>query len=125
MAYSESHIAEVLAALEANEGNIKLTAKQFGHSWQTVKRWHCADVPGGDTDSINEKSSHKKRELADKLENIAHGVLDSILDREYESIGFKEGMTGIGIAIDKMRLLRGVGDGSTAGMDDFINAMRS
>ena len=114
-----------MAALHANEGNIKLTAEQFGHSWQTVKRWYCSDVPGGDCESVDEKSRQKKAELADKLEDIAHGVLDSILNREYDSIGFKEGMTGVGIAIDKMRLLRGAGEAATSGMDDFINAMRS
>lgn len=122
MAYSEAQISDVLAILAANGGNIAKTARDTGHSWETVKKWSQLRVPGGDIESVSTKTRQKKESLADKFEEIAHKVLDSVLGDELKDLGsFQSRMTGAGVAVDKMRLLRGQGDDAKRGLDEFLD----
>lgn len=121
MAYSEAKISDTLALLAANEGNVAKTARQAGVSRYTVDKWRSMDVPGGDVESVQTKTAQKKEGLADKFESIAHKVLDSVMKQDFLELGsFKDRITGAGIAVDKMRLLRGQGDDAKRGMDEFL-----
>ncbi len=121
MAYSEAKISETLALLAANEGNVAKTARQTGVTRKTIKKWQSENVPGGDAESVRNKVAQKKEGLADKFESIAHKVLDSVMKEDFFELGsFKDRITGAGIAVDKMRLLRGQGDDAKRGMDEFL-----
>lgn len=121
MAYSEAKISEVLTVLDANEGNVAKTSRDTGIGRSTIQKWRDSILPGKDVSSVREKVAQKKEGLADKLERIAHKVVGSVLQEDFKEFGsFKDRMTAAGIAIDKMRLLRGQGDDATRGLDEFL-----
>ena len=58
------------------------------------------------TDAAQTKLSLLKSNLADKIEEIARKMLFSISDSEIPTISPAQRMTCVGIAVDKMQLLR-------------------
>jgi hypothetical protein len=118
--HSDQFKAEALAALDANGGNVGKTAKSLGIGRTTLRGW----INGRGLNPEAALMRHeKKHSLADRLDAIAHKALDGLLDWNNSEFGsFKERMTGVGIAIDKIRLLRGQGEGSTEGLDAFLES---
>lgn len=118
--HSDQFKAEALAALDANGGNVNRTAKQVGVSRTTLIGWKNGLYMHPDVSDIRQE---KKQSLADRLEAIAHRALDGLLEDDPKGFGsFKDRLTGVGIAIDKVRLLRGQGEGSTEGLDAFLTS---
>lgn len=103
--YSDSDKARVLAVLDANGGNISLTAKQTGVPRNTLSDWSKGRkiVP-----EVTEMRQDKKEELADVFERVARQYLDRALSDE--AIGDTKGKDAViaaATATDKMQLLRG------------------
>lgn len=109
MAYSEDYIAEALAAVDANGGNVNGTAKQLGIAESTLRKWKTRASKITDRrEAIARKGEVKKASLADRLEEIAWALaadLDDRLKRNKASLA--NTATAFGIVVDKMRLLRG------------------
>lgn len=121
MAYSEAQIAKVLAQLAINNGNVAKTARETGITRYSIDKWSKDGVPGGDVKSVRRKTTQKKEGIADKLEILIHRAIDDAVNEKTLDFGtFQQRMTATGIAIDKMRLLRGQGDDAKRGMDDFL-----
>jgi len=101
--YSDSEKAEALALLDANERNISKTSRQCGIPAKTLENWAKGR---GAHPEVAKMGEVKKRELADKLEELAHQIIDAAPDK-IEKAGLKDAMIAAGTAIDKMQLLRG------------------
>jgi transposase-like protein len=102
--YSDEDRANALAALAANAGNVLLTAEQLGIPECTLRQW----ATGRRHPEARQMSEEKKAPLADRLEQIAHDLLDDLADPDRRrASSLKETATALGIALDKMQLLRG------------------
>ena len=111
--YSEEQKGEVLALLDANDGNLKKTRRDidWDHvpSRSTIRRWdENAQQPKGEPDRAVAKSRHRKKgELADRLQEIAWNLARHIDSKEkIDSATVSQLTTAFGTVVDKMRLLR-------------------
>ena len=106
--YTDNDKAAALAALDANKGNLSKTAKQLGIPRQTIQEWAAGR---NHNRSVPDLRQVKKRDLAEKLEEAADALLDNILARARSetsvAVPLKDFATAMGIAIDKMQLLKG------------------
>jgi hypothetical protein len=100
--YSDEEKASALAALAANGGNAKLTAQQTGVPRTTLQKW----AGGAVHPTVTQMGQQKREDLADRLEGLAHRLLDAIPARLPDA-DLKQLSVSLGIAVDKMRLLRG------------------
>jgi hypothetical protein len=102
MAYSDEQKAVALAALQANGGDFKKTAKFCRLPERSIRRWAAGEnVPDG----IDKNVTHKKEALADKLERLACKLADAAFEKS-EDANLQSCATSMAIAIDKMQLLR-------------------
>ncbi len=106
--YSDSEKAEYLAALDANGGNIRHTARQTGVAATTLADWANGR---GVVPECTQLRAQKKEMLKDRLESLAHALLDGMSRRvqseEVSAVSLKDLATTFGIAVDKMLLLKG------------------
>src|SRR5690606_19482232 len=98
--YTEAQRAEALAALQANGGNLSATSRQTGIPASTIRDWR--DTP----DHLTELRDEKKRDLALAIEELAHRIVEVMPDRVHDA-NFQHLAVALGIAVDKLRLLRG------------------
>lgn len=101
--YSDEDKATALAALDANRGNVKGTAKNLGIPEPTLRSWAKGR---GTNAAVADLQAHKKKDLADKLEDIAHKLAGAISDKIKDAT-LQQTATSLGIVVDKMQLLRG------------------
>lgn len=101
--YSDEDRANALAALAANGGNLAQTARQLGIPRATLQRW----LEGSAHPEAAANAAPKKAALADRLEELAGQLLDGVTLDKIAGSGPKELLTSLGIAVDKMQLLRG------------------
>ena len=102
--YSDESKAEALAVLEANGGNSKRTARDTGIPQTTLRNWR----EGRGTSAVSSSTrTQKKTELSEKLEEVAWRLTNAITPEMIGKASLVQIMTGLGIVIDKMRLLRG------------------
>ncbi len=101
--YSDEERSDALVALQANGGNLKRTARELGVPLATLAGWSYGHVHPRVSDLRNEKSGP----LADRLEELAHLLLSSMMRPEkLAAARFKDIAIAVGILIDKMVLLR-------------------
>ena len=98
--YSDEEKAYALAALDANGGKVSLTAHELGIHEASLRR--IRDSKG----KLVQLHDDKKLELADIYEQLQRKILPAAEDKINQT-GFRELMTGAGIAADKMAMLRG------------------
>jgi transposase-like protein len=98
MAHPDDRREEVLALLQANGGNVARTAREAGLPEQTIRNWR--GLPP------TEKGAQKRGSLAEKLEEIVWTAA-GILPEKLKTAKASEVATAMGIAVDKMQLLRG------------------
>ena len=99
--YSDDEKAVILSAVDANGGNVKGTCDILGLPHETVTYWANGNVHP----DVAKLRNDKKLPIADRLEQIAHDLLDQVPDK-YGDANLQQAMTSVAIAIDKMRLLR-------------------
>lgn len=98
--YSIDRKAEVLALVKSNTGNIAQTARETGIPYQTIQTWLI------NSDRFAEIQCQKQTDLASRFEGAANDWL-TIAEGKAKDAPFNQLMTGVGIAVDKMQLLRG------------------
>lgn len=106
--YSDGDKAMALATLDANEGDVRKTAKLLNIPGSTLTDW---SKNRGTNWEIAEIRAVKKQELSEKLEQVAHALVDNILIRAQSDLSvmvpLKDFAVTLGIAIDKMQILKG------------------
>jgi transposase-like protein len=101
--YSDEDKATALTAISADKGNLSKTARELGIPVRTLSHWfHGRGIHKPEL----EMSDNHKEPLSDKLEALAYRLVDS-LDKKLPSASAREIAIAIGIAIDKMQVLRG------------------
>ena len=100
--YSDEEKASALAALAANGGDVLLTSKQVGVPRKTLEDWSKGR---GVCSAVADIRQEKKQDLADRLEDLAHRLVDAIPGKVAQA-DLKQLGVCLGIAVDKMRLLR-------------------
>jgi hypothetical protein len=103
--YSSAEKAAALAALAANGGNYAGTARQLEMPEATLRKWHKNGI--GVNAQVQAEIPMQRRVLADAIEQIAWRLVDHVLVAEtIAGMNGQQAMVALGIAIDKMRLLR-------------------
>ena len=101
--YSDEDKAKVLLALDANGGNLSRTAQETGVNFDTIMAWR----DGACHPDVYAIRAGRCASLADRLEEAAHIVLTEALQPDkLAEAGFRDMTAGMGVIIDKMRLLR-------------------
>lgn len=100
--YSDDERASALAALAANKGNVELTARQLGMPVETLRCW----ARGTRHPESMQMRDEKKAPLADALEDLARKLAASMLGK-VDSASLPQQAVALGIACEKMQLLRG------------------
>lgn len=101
--WTDEKKSEILAALDANQGNVKRTARQCGVAVSTLRGW----AKGRGTNAGVAKLRPEKRgELADALEEIAWQIVE-LLPSKLQQAEVRELATLLGVSLDKLLLLRG------------------
>ena len=100
--YSDAEIAEALAALDANDGNVYATVRQTGIPETTIRQWAkglCRPIPA-------ELRENAKAVLADHCEAMVWKLLEHA-DDKYDQMHPSQAIVGAAILIDKVSKLRG------------------
>jgi transposase-like protein len=100
--YSDAERAEALAALDANGGNVSKTARDLGLPRKTLAEWADGHIHS----DVAELRQEKKIDLAARLEQIARQLAEAMPEK-MAAASLQQVATSMGIAIDKMQLLRG------------------
>lgn len=100
--YSDEEKAEALAALDANDGDVRKTARSLAIPYTTLREW----VTHQQHDAVTNIRTQKKSDLAQRLEEIARELADAMPDK-IQAANLQQVATSMAIAIDKMQLLRG------------------
>lgn len=77
--YSDNDRAVALATLDANEGNVRKTARITGIPHKTLDEW----AKGRINADCAEIRTEKRKDLADRLEDLAHSLVD-LLPESYQ-----------------------------------------
>lgn len=102
--YSDEDRATALAALDANSGDYLKTSKMLHIPRTTLIEWDKGRVHP----VVSAIRQEKKGDLAARLEELAGLLVDDLTSAETRrAASFSQLATGLGIAVDKMRLLRG------------------
>jgi len=107
--YSDTTKAVALATLDACRGNLKQAAAKAGVPIVTLLQWRDGQAINPD---VSQLRIEKSDELADRLEDLAHRLIDAVPGKLGEA-PLREVALSLGIAIDKMQVLRGQPDAIT------------
>ena len=112
--YSDQEKAEALAHLDSVGGNLTLAANQLGIPRGTLRRWNDEEQHVDIADL-----RHKKRgELRDLLTEWVFKMLKVVVkDENIEDASYRDLITGIGVAVDKIAKLSEANEGVTTGID--------
>ena len=107
--YSDSQIAEALAMLKGCGGNLSRASGETGVPRKTLERWAKGDSNRVNAPEVAEEMAEMRQQtatsIADRLENLIGQILD-VAPGKLGDAPFGQSMTGLAIAVDKMRLLR-------------------
>lgn len=95
--YTDEEREAILAVLEVNGGDTETTAAQTGVHQNTLIRWR---------DELTKLGDKKRAALADRMEELAHILIDAIPAKVTVS-GLNHIAVTLGIVTEKMLLLRG------------------
>jgi transposase-like protein len=109
--YSIERKAEVLALIEANNGNIDQTARETGIPHQTIRFWFA------NKQRFSNVQTRKLKDLDIKLDRNVHKLLDSIEDHDLETSSLSQKASAFGIVFDKLQLVRNLPTSINATLD--------
>jgi transposase-like protein len=101
--YTDAQKAEALAALDANGGNVKRTARELDIPEASLREWSKGrnSPPGADL------CAQKKADLGEGLEALIGRLMGGLSEAKIAKAGLSEVGVVLGIAFDKLQLLRG------------------
>jgi hypothetical protein len=99
--YDDDERAAILAAVDANGGNVQGTAKLLGVPMSTIACWKA----GHRCPEALQLRNEKRNQMADALEEIVWAILAQ-MPAKIEAAPLNHLSTSAGILIDKTRLLR-------------------
>lgn len=109
--YPKELKASIIAAIEANGGNVLATSKLFNIPRDTVNYWWRH------SDRFVELKQPSGQNLADKLENIANSTADSLADHDLSIVSARDKAAIITGMATTMQLLRGLPTAITADLE--------
>jgi transposase-like protein len=105
-----------LAALAANDNNVKRTAKQLGMSHSTLRRWAVGAEPTPDAE----------RNLLAQLKSVAWQLSNDLSDPEKRAKAtLRDIAIALGVAMDKIERLENVQQGTDDPLLALIEAVRA
>lgn len=110
--YSSTEKAAALAALEANNGNLRRTARALKVPKSTLERWKKNQI----NPEVSRLRSQEKQNLADAIESVVWEIVGAMPEK-IEKAGLKDSAIAVGTGIDKFRLLRDQPTSITANAD--------
>ena len=118
--YSDQEKAEALAHLDSVGGNLTLAANQLGIPRGTLRSWSESEQHVDVADL-----RHKKRnQLREMLMEWALKMLNLALEEDrLQGASFRELVTGIGVAIDKISVLSDANEGMESAAEKFMRAL--
>ncbi len=93
--------ASVIAAIEANGGNVLATSKLFNLPRDTVNYWW------NHAERFVEVKHASSQSLADQCEGIARNLAESISGHDLSIVPLHHKASAFGVIVDRMQLLRG------------------
>ena len=99
--YTDEQRTAALLALDANGGNVKVTAAELGLPRKTLEQW----AKGIAVPHVAKTRHVTRLPLADRLEELAHQLIDCIPSKLDEA-PLREVAAALNVAAEKMRLLR-------------------
>jgi transposase-like protein len=100
--WSDEERLSLLAALNANGGDVPKTARETGVSYYTLRAWSV----GARCPEALQLSQDKNHKLADACEELAW-LFAAHVPRKVDKAPLNHLTAGIGIMVEKMKLLRG------------------
>ena len=100
--YTEAERYAAMLAIDANGGDCFLTSAQLGIPEPTLRAWKS----GFRSATALQLYTQKRGDMAAAIESVVWQLIDVAADK-IEAAPLNHVMTGIGIGVDKMRLLRG------------------
>ena len=121
-AFKASAVLQVTAeGYPENPYAMKQTAAAFNIPVNTLKRW-LTDSHGAPPHEIVQQ---QKTELSERLEQLAHKLLDhAAKDEVIHKMTGQQAVTSVAIAIDKMRLLNNLPTEIIAVLPDFLSTLQ-
>lgn len=113
--WTDQDKANAIATFRANGGNLVLTSELTGIPKNTIWYWTrpapAKAVPNGSltaehVDRIAPVVAKKEKNLADKFEDLANALVDAAFNK-IDRANLAQTIAAAGIAVEKMRLLRG------------------
>lgn len=117
--YTAEDIAEALAALTANAGNVRATSLEIGIPAQTIRQWRDGAVSVPSPEVVRDK----RAELKSGIERLARKTLRRNLKTvsdETIPLSLRDGAVVLGICVDKLQNLE-AGPGGTATVTVNVN----
>ena len=106
--YSDQDKAAALAVLDANGGNVLLTATQLRIPRKTLEAW---SKQRGVHPDVAELRHEKRGDLAEKIEQELAAIFTALPQRRQDAT-YAQLVTAAGILIDKKRALEGAAEGA-------------
>lgn len=118
--YSSRDKAAALAALEANNGNLRRTARALKVPSSTLYRWKKDQI----NPEVSRLRTQEKTNLADAIESVVWEIVGA-MPTKIEKAGLKDAAIAVGTGIDKFRLLREQPTSITGSADDRQSFLKS
>jgi Transposase len=110
--YTDEERGASLAALAANAGNVKRTARELGIPEVTLRHWST----GSRHPEAVTMGAQKKGPLADKLEEVAWALAGKLPGSDCSDV--QATAVALGILVDKLQVLRGLPSSITGATHD-------
>lgn len=127
MASTDDDRAAALAALEANEGNLRQTARELGIAETTLRRWRNQQAPsenGAHKKAVEARLPKQRASLAERFKDFVHEALDAA-PAKLENASMGDLFRAIGISVDKIQLLEGKPTGIEEVRGELTDAERA
>jgi len=99
----------VYFALQANDGNIKRTARHTGVPIQTVRDWRNRWENGGVPDELLSTSLEIATEFVEQAERVRDKALNRLEEQiDANSLNGRELTTAVGVLTDKINISKGI-----------------
>jgi hypothetical protein len=101
--YSDNEKGAALAFVDFTQGNTRQASKVLGIPHTTLADWAASRAINAE---VTEIRTHKKKEIADLIEDGVRDMLQSSIGKGGEA-NLQQIWTAVGIGIDKLQILKG------------------